>query len=129
MPQRVPILAPVAGAAALAVSVVAFAVTAGGEVHGSPATLMTILLGVGGGVVALLRPDRIWALAFADALVATAAAVSMFGLGMLELLPLVLLGAATVRTPHRSVVPAAAPAAALGFEERQPVPELRRRSA
>jgi len=100
MPERLPTLSVIAGAVAVGTSVVAAAATASGAAPGSPLTWMTILFGVAGGVVALLRPDRMWALAVADTLVATAVVASMFGLGLFELVPLMLLGMATVRTPH-----------------------------
>ncbi len=108
---------------AIAASVVAFAMAAGGEAPLDPLTWITVLLGAGGGVAAILRPGRMWALATADALVATAVVASMFGLGLYEMAPLVLLGAATIRTPHRRPAPAAT------FERPQAVAEPYRRTA
>ncbi len=125
MPDRLPLLAPVAGATALGVSLVAVAATVGGELPGNAATWATILLGAAGGLLALLRPGRIWALAGADTLTAIAAVASMFGLGMYELVPLLLLGAATIRTPH---LPVPTRERALAAPE-EPQAEAQRRSA
>ncbi|MDP9340928.1 MAG: hypothetical protein M3Q23_02220 [Actinomycetota bacterium] len=82
---------------------------------------MTVVLGAVGGLAALLRPGRLWALAIADALVATAVVASMFGVGLYELAPLMLLGAATIRTPHRP----AATSAPVALGEATPEPQRR----
>ena len=79
-----------------------------------------------GGIAAMLRPGHIWVVATADAMVATAAVASIFGLGLYELVPLLLLGAATVRTPHRPAVPSTA---ASVRPRAVPEPEAGRRTA
>jgi hypothetical protein len=125
VPERVPVLAPLAGALAVAGSVIAFAMAAGGDAPLDALTVMTVVLGAGGGMTALLRPGRMWALALADALVATSVVASMFGLGLFELVPLMLLGAATIRTPHRP----AALVATIVRPQAVPQPEPQRRTA
>jgi len=126
VPERAPALTPVAGATAVAASVVAFAMAAGGQAPLNPLTGITVVLGAAGGIAAMLRPGHIWVVATADAMVATAAVASMFGLGLYELVPLLLLGAATVRTPHRPAVPSTA---ASVRPRAVPEPEAGRRTA
>jgi hypothetical protein len=95
-------VAPCAGALALALGVVAVAV----ERHGASSTaIASAVLAGGAGGLALWHGDRFAALVVADALLAGAVMMSLFGLGAMFVLPLLPMLAATVDTPARGVRP------------------------
>jgi hypothetical protein len=96
-------LAPVAGALALGLALATLILDVG---HGVSASLtMTALLGAAAGVLGVWNHDRLPALAAADAFLAGAVLLGLWGFGALFVFPLMGMAAATLDTPARQPRP------------------------
>jgi hypothetical protein len=98
--SRLPVpISPIAGAVALGL---AAALVVLGLAHGGSSLLiLSAILGAVGGGVAVWNHDRLPALSAADAFLAAAVLVSLWGPGALFVLPLMGMVVATVDTPAR----------------------------
>jgi hypothetical protein len=95
---RIP-LAPIGGTIALVFAFGgAFAALSGGA---GATVWLSIVSGAGGGGLALWRREELGVLAVADGLLALAVLWSLFGFGLLFLLPLAAVLVATIDTPAR----------------------------
>jgi hypothetical protein len=102
--SRLPVpLAPVAGALALGLALATLVLDVG---HGVSASLtMTALLGAAAGGLGVWNHDRLPALAAADAFLAGAVLLGLWGFGALFVFPLMGMVAATLDTPARQPSP------------------------
>jgi hypothetical protein len=101
-------LAPIAGAVALALAMATVVVEA---THGGSLSMTaSAVLGAAGGGVGLWQYDRLPALVAADALLAAAVLLGLWGFAALFVVPLVAMGVATLstsahQTPARHLAP------------------------
>jgi hypothetical protein len=126
---RIP-LAPVAAGLALALSVGVLLTELAHGAASAPKTASAILGGAAA-VVALWHYDRMSGLAVADALLAGAVLVSMWGMGGLFVFPLLAMVAATLGTPVRQprpkhLAPAGVTTTFVAGPVRRPVASIRR---